>query len=121
MSNYLNIDLTGTAAAFKALSNPNRLKIFLRLLNCCPPGTVCSVDEAQKLCVSELGSSLDVAPSTLSHHIKELHHAGLLHMERRGQHVDCWVVPQQVDALRRFFDPQNTHEHAYCQGDKHEP
>jgi len=120
MSKYLNIDVTRTALAFKALSNPNRLKIFLRLLTCCPPGTVCSVDDAQKLCVSELGNELDVAPSTLSHHIKELHNAGLLQMERRGQHVDCWVDPQRVEALRDFFDPQNTDVHEYCQGGNHE-
>ena len=109
MSNNENqaLDIQNLAEAFKALSNPNRLKIFLRLLSCCPLGTACAVEEAQKYCVGELGESLDVAPSTLSHHIKELHRAGLVQMERQGQKVNCWVDPQRVEVLKRFFDPQS--------------
>ncbi len=93
------------AEMFKALSNPNRLNIFLRLMNCCAPGTVCSVDEAGKRCVGDLGADLNIAPSTLSHHIKELNRAGLVRMQRRGQHVDCWVDPVVVEELGRFFEP----------------
>jgi ArsR family transcriptional regulator len=89
--------------AFKALSNPNRLKIFMRLLNCCPPGTACDIEMAQKFCVGDLGDDLDIAPSTLSHHIKELSQAGLVQLERRGQNIDCSVVPERVVALRQFF------------------
>jgi ArsR family transcriptional regulator len=106
MSNYLHNDILELALAFKALSNPNRLKIFMQLLACCPPGTACSIDDAQKFCVSELGKDLDVAPSTLSHHIKELNQAGLLKMQRRGQHIDCWVDPAKVEILHHFFKPQ---------------
>jgi ArsR family transcriptional regulator len=96
------------AEAFKALSNPNRLKIFLQLMNCCAPGTVCSAegvtaDLVTKSCVGDLGEGLAIAASTLSHHIKELNRAGLIHMERRGQHIDCWVDPDTVDELYRFF------------------
>jgi ArsR family transcriptional regulator len=90
---------------FKALSNPNRLNIFLRLMSCCAPGTVCSVDKAEKRCVGDLGADLNIAPSTLSHHIKELYRAGLIRMARRGQHVDCWVDPAVVQELGRFFEP----------------
>jgi ArsR family transcriptional regulator len=106
MSNYLNNETQELALAFKALSNPNRLQIFMQLLACCPPGTACSITEAQKFCVSELGKDLNIAPSTLSHHIKELHHAGLLRMQRRGQHIDCWVDPDKVRTLQLFFQPQ---------------
>lgn len=94
--------------AFKALSNPNRLQIFMQLLSCCQPGTGCDISEAQKFCVSDLGKDLDIAPSTLSHHIKELHHAGLLRMQRRGQHIDCWVDPERVSTLQQFFKTQPT-------------
>ena len=91
------------ADAFKALSNPNRLEIFMQLLTCCQPGTVCSVEQMQSLCVSDLGDSLDIAPSTLSHHIKELGRAGLIRTQRRGQHVDCQVDTDTVQALGNFF------------------
>ena len=114
MSNYRdtqNNDADRLAEAFKALSNPNRLKIFLQLMNCCEPGTVCSTDDVTtdfetKCCVGDLGDGLDIAASTLSHHIKELNRAGLIQMERRGQHVDCWVDPNTVKELNHFFQPE---------------
>lgn len=103
MSNYR--DMNTLAEAFKALSNPNRLKIFQQLLNCCTPGTVCPAEQAAKHCVGDLGNGLNIAPSTLSHHIKELSRAGLIQMERRGQHVDCWVDQAVIDELGQFFQP----------------
>ncbi|HEB94672.1 MAG TPA: ArsR family transcriptional regulator [Gammaproteobacteria bacterium] len=97
------LDNQRLAEAFKALSNPNRLKIFQQLMDCCTPGTVCSTEEVTKSCVGDLGNGLDIAPSTLSHHIKELSRAGLIRMERRGQHVDCWIDPGILEQLSRFF------------------
>jgi len=103
MSNYSNLNIEQMAESFKALSNPNRLQIFQRLLNCCKPGTLCSVDELKGYCVSELGEDLDVAPSTLSHHVKELQRAGLIKTQRRGKNIDCFVVPEKVEFLKTFF------------------
>ena len=103
MSNYLTFNTNELAEAFKALSNPNRLKIFLRLLSCCKPGTICSVDAINGFCVSELGEDLAVAPSTLSHHIKELQRAGLIKTQRRGKNVDCFVDTDKVSTLKAFF------------------
>ena len=103
MSNYSTFNPSELADAFKALSNPNRLQIFQRLLNCCEPGTVCSAETVNSFCVGELGEDLAVAPSTLSHHIKELQHAGLIKTQRRGKNVDCFVDPEKVGLLRMFF------------------
>ncbi len=97
------LDNQQLAEAFKALSNPNRLKIFQQLMDCCTPGTVCSAEAVTKSCVGDLGNGLDIAPSTLSHHIKELSRAGLIRMERRGQHVDCWIDPGILEQLSQFF------------------
>jgi ArsR family transcriptional regulator len=88
---------------FKALSNPNRLSIFLRLVSCCAPGTSCSVHAKGCECVGELGKDLGIAPSTVSHHIKELSRAGLIRMERRGQNVECWADPETLNALVTFL------------------
>lgn len=86
---------------FKALSNPHRLELFRRMLGCCTPGTTCPVEGAMS--VSELAEGLEIAPSTLSHHLKELNRAGLVDMERRGKRVFCRVRPEAVSAMVRFF------------------
>ena len=103
MSNNRTFNAEQLAIAFKALSNPNRLQIFLRLLSCCEPGTVCTADTINGCCVGELGQDLSVAPSTLSHHIKELQRAGLIKTQRRGQNVECFVDSEKVDTLKEFF------------------
>ncbi len=106
MSNCCGFNIEELADAFKALSNPNRLQIFQRLVSCCTPGTLCSVEDLNGLCVSELGEDLSVAPSTLSHHIKELQHAGLIKTQRRGKNIDCFVDPEKVELLKQFFNSQ---------------
>ena len=76
MSNYQKEEVQRFAEVFKALSNPNRLHIFLRLVSCCPPGTKCISDAAVQRCVGELGQGLEIDPSTVSHHLKELRRQG---------------------------------------------
>ncbi len=103
MSNYRDSDIEQTAAMFAALSNPYRLKIFLRLASCCTPGSTCTTEEGMRECIGELGKNLEIAPSTISHHIKELCRAGLIRAKRRGQNVVCWVEPETLDSLAVFF------------------
>jgi len=109
MSNYQDKNIGKYAEMFKALSNPNRLKIFLRLISCCAPGTVWSVPENSTSdlegcsCVGDLGQDLGIVSSTLSHHIKELRHAGLIRRKRNGQKIEYAVDPEAVAALKNFF------------------
>ena len=103
MSNYRTKDTERFAEMFKALSNPNRLTIFLRLASCCALGDSCSTDTEPCECVGELGRDLGIAPSTVSHHIKELHRAGLIRIERRGQNVECSAEPESLHALATFL------------------
>ena len=91
------------AKVFKALSNGNRLKIFSRLAFCCTGVDSRCIDNSASACVGEIAQELDLAPSTVSHHIKELHHSGLIEMERQGQSVQCWVVPEAVGEIEAFF------------------
>jgi len=105
MSKYKTTDAEHLATQFKALGNPHRLRIFQRLLTCCTPGTVCALDGASPNCVGELGMELRIAASTLSHHIKTLAHAGLIHLNRRGQFIDCQVDPDAAMLLRGVFTP----------------
>ena len=101
MSNPRNIPRL--AERFKALSNRHRLEIYLRLLECCPPDSACAVKGEGAPCVGALGERLHLAPSTVSHHLKELHRAGLIRMERRGQMVFCTVDPEGLAEVARLF------------------
>jgi len=106
MSNSRSIDTEKLSHTFKALSNPHRLSIFLRLASCCcGPEVACDTDIAMRECVGTVGKNLNLSPSTISHHIKELHRAGLIKMKRRGQVVECWVDPETLDSLAEFFKP----------------
>lgn len=102
MSNYSD-PFTQFADKFKALSNPHRLALFQRLMTCCAPGTKCGLDESGRFCVGTLGEGINIAPSTLSHHLKELQRCGLIQTERSGKNVYCWIDPTIVDQLRDFF------------------
>ena len=104
MSISKTTDIELLATRLKALSNPGRLQIFRQLALCCETGTSCGTDEqAMRRCVGELGQGLNLAPSTVSHHIKELRQAGLIRVERRGQNIHCWIDPDVVRSLADFF------------------
>ncbi len=103
MSNSRIEEVRRFAEMFKALSNPNRLDIFLRLISCCPPGTKCTSEAMARRYVGELGQELDITLSTVSHHIKELRQAGLIKMERRGKNIECWVDAVALSALSELL------------------
>jgi DNA-binding transcriptional ArsR family regulator len=69
---------TGTAVrALAALAQPTRLAIFRRLVEFAPDG----------LTAGTIASALDLAPATLSFHLKELAAAGLVSDQREGRHI----------------------------------
>jgi ArsR family transcriptional regulator len=107
MSNNQDKHIEKFAEMFKALSNPNRLKIFMRLISCCRPGHPASINSNAEpegcACVGVLGQDLGIVTSTISHHIKELRRAGLIRIERRGQKIDCMIDPKTLEALQGFF------------------
>ena len=114
MSNY---EIERQAEQFKALGHPHRLAIFRRLLSCCAPGTVCDLEVASRIHVGELGEGLAIAPSTLSHHLKQLNRAGLVAMRRNGKRIECWVEPALAEQLAGLFRPAaNSHQtnQGYC-------
>jgi ArsR family transcriptional regulator len=99
MSNYRDL-----AGLFKVLANPHRLALFARLAACCSPDTACCGVDEEAVCVGDAGAELDIAPSTVSHHLKELRQAGLIRMERRGQSIFCWAEPEALRQVRDFIE-----------------
>ncbi len=103
MSKQRTLSDTQYAEIFKALSNPHRLKIFMHLAGCGSNNLLCCADDKARECIGDLGSNLGIAPSTLSHHMKELYRAGLIRTNRQGQRIECFVNPDVLDTLSQFF------------------
>jgi len=110
MSKYNQHHIDRFSTIFNALSNPHRLQIYTLLSGCCTPGTDCDIDIITSCCVGDLGSELDIAASTLSHHLKELSQAGLINMQRDGKQVICSVNNEMLNDIRQYFQG-NTEVH----------
>ncbi len=81
-----------TAAMFKALSDPVRLRLFSAVASA-PSGEACVCD------ISDVG----VSQPTVSHHLKKLKEAGLLASERRGTWVYYRVEPSVLAGMGRLL------------------
>jgi ArsR family transcriptional regulator, arsenate/arsenite/antimonite-responsive transcriptional repressor len=103
MSNYSKIDLEHYSEIFSALSNPHRLKIFKILYDCHKDESYKGTMADARTCMSDMSKDLNLAPSTVSHHFKELRRANLITMERKGKTVECAIKPDIVEDLSRFF------------------
>jgi ArsR family transcriptional regulator len=78
------------ARGFTALADPVRLRV-LSILAAAPDGEVC---------VCDLVTPLDRSQPTVSHHLKVLSDAGLVHGDRRGRWVWYSLDRDRLAALR---------------------
>ncbi|ETK34726.1 ArsR family transcriptional regulator [Microbispora sp. ATCC PTA-5024] len=81
-----------TAAMFKALSDPVRVRLFSAVASALG-GEACVCD------ISDVG----VSQPTVSHHLKKLKEAGLLVSERRGTWVYYRVEPSVLAAMGQLL------------------
>lgn len=81
------------AARLEALGNPTRLRIYRALVKAGDGG----------LSVGKLQTRLDVAPSTLSHHLKSLLIVGLISQERQSTTLICRANYDVMRALVGFL------------------
>ena len=106
MSNIGTNDPDRLADMFKALSNPQRLRMFVKLAASCGPrgrGPTAG-KKASYCCATDAGAGLSLAASTVSHHLKELRQAGLVQVERHGRRIDCRVSEEPLRVLASFFE-----------------
>lgn len=93
-------DLEKLARAFKALSNPNRLAIYLEVLR--------QHRTEMKSCgLAHLIDSLEIGAPTISHHTKELVDAGLIKVQREGRFIRCTLEEGMRARLAAFFGHDN--------------
>ena len=76
------------AAQFKALADPTRVAIVNRLA------------AADEVCVCDLTDAFDLSQPTISHHLRVLRDAGLVHASKRGTWSYYRLVPEAIEPLR---------------------
>jgi ArsR family transcriptional regulator len=79
------------AARLEALGNPTRLRIYRMLVRAGDAGSS----------VGKLQARLDLAASTLSHHLKAMMMVGLVEQERQGTTLICRA---NYDVMRGIVD-----------------
>jgi len=94
------LDVKKLSRAFKALSNPNRLQIYLEVLSHRQSG----IAAPEAGCgIADLIGKLSVGAPTVSHHVKELVDAGLVTVEKNGKFVTCHLNEKMQKHLNSFF------------------
>jgi DNA-binding transcriptional ArsR family regulator len=94
-------DLKPLAKAFAALSNPNRLQLFLNLLE--ESRLDLAKGRVHDCFLAKLLDNLPIGASTVSHHVKELENAGLIETSRDGKQLICSIRPEMMKHLGAIF------------------
>jgi DNA-binding transcriptional ArsR family regulator len=79
--------------ALAALAQESRLAIFRHLVQVGPAGSA----------ASKIGEALAIAPSSLSFHMKELSHAGLVSSRQEGRYVIYVADFSRMNEVLRFL------------------
>lgn len=87
------MELSDAVTALSALAQETRLSVFRLLVEAGPPG----------LPAGQIGEALDVAPATLSFHLKELSRAGLATSRQDGRFVYYAADFECMAALMTFL------------------
>jgi ArsR family transcriptional regulator len=74
------IDTQVVSALFKALADPNRLRILAMLRE----PVCCALDLDKGMCACDIESQLKLSQPTISHHMRILRESGLVDAEKIG-------------------------------------
>lgn len=87
------MEVTNAVQMIASLAHETRLALFRLLVRAGDDG----------VSAGAIGSALGVAPSTLSHHLSHLEHAGLIRSRRHSRHIVYAVVPDAVRGLVTYL------------------
>ena len=93
------MDTKELASIFKALSNENRLEIYLQILNSYEE----SYDSGCECFVTEIIGRLKIGAPTISHHLKELSNARLIITEKKGKYLVARVNKELLEELSNIL------------------
>ena len=83
------------ARTLKAIADPARLRLL----------SIVGAHEGGEACVCDLTEPLGLTQPTVSHHLKVLVHAGLLHRDKRGIWAYYSVVPEALRTIAQLLEP----------------
>jgi ArsR family transcriptional regulator len=98
-----------TSKHFKALANKHRLAIFEYLRQ----QEAVAADAPDSVCANNVGAiaqQFGLALSTVSHHLRVLHEAGLIQCEQRGQYIYCVINWETVGQIQQFLNPRENRQ-----------
>jgi len=93
------MDTRKMAKIFKALSNENRLALYLRIAEAHETG----FEASGGCCVADITACLNIGAPTISHHIKELVNAELITTEKRGKFLICRANEELVTEVSKML------------------
>ncbi|MFE8070760.1 metalloregulator ArsR/SmtB family transcription factor [Marinobacteraceae bacterium S3BR75-40.1] len=97
----MTTDADQLARAFKALSNPNRLRIYQEVL--LRQRHDVGPDTDSGCVIYDFINALNIGAPTISHHVKELVNAGLIRVERNGKYLTCYLNEDMRERLAGFL------------------
>jgi ArsR family transcriptional regulator, arsenate/arsenite/antimonite-responsive transcriptional repressor len=99
----MKIDTGKMAKVFKALSNSNRLELFLEILK----KHQTSFETGNECFVSDIIGTFNIGAPTISHHLKELSNADLISTERRGKFLVAKVNAVTIEVINEILKLEN--------------
>ncbi len=87
---------------FKALSNPNRLELYLEIAKTYET----SFQTDGECFISDICNSLKIGAPTISHHLKELTNADLITTERRGKFLVARLNEKTIQEANKILSFQ---------------
>lgn len=93
------MDTKKMAKVFKALSNPNRLELYLKIVE----NQETSYETNNECSIRDITKSLNIGAPTISHHLKELANAELIFTERKGKYVVAKVNEEMIEEVNELL------------------
>lgn len=90
------------AMVFKALSNPNRLELYLQIVK---KHETCYKTNCDCL-INDIAKQFNIGAPTISHHLKELTNAELIFTERKGKYLVAIVNEDMVNEVYELLKLQ---------------
>ncbi|MBP2635386.1 MAG: transcriptional regulator, ArsR family [Firmicutes bacterium] len=96
------MDTKKMAKIFKALSNPNRLELYLKIAE----AHETSFNASRECFITDIANCLNIGAPTISHHIKELANADLITTEKQGKFLICKINEELVEEVSKLLSLQ---------------